>query len=44
MSCIEEIAYRNGWIAKDKPLEIAQPMLKTDYGKCRMSLSLLKQP
>jgi glucose-1-phosphate thymidylyltransferase len=33
VSCIEEIAYRNGWITKDKLLEIARPMLKTDYGK-----------
>jgi glucose-1-phosphate thymidylyltransferase len=33
VSCIEEIAYRNGWITKDKLFEIAQPMLKTDYGQ-----------
>jgi glucose-1-phosphate thymidylyltransferase len=33
VSCIEEIAYRNGWITKDKLLEIAQQMLKTDYGQ-----------
>ena len=33
ISCIEEIAYRNSWITKDKLLEIAQPMLKTDYGQ-----------
>ena len=33
VSCIEEIAFRNGWIARDKLLEIAQPMLKTDYGQ-----------
>ena len=33
ISCIEEIAYRNGWISKDKLLEIAKPMLKTDYGR-----------
>ena len=32
ISCIEEIAYRNGWITKDKLLEIAQTMLKTEYG------------
>jgi glucose-1-phosphate thymidylyltransferase len=33
ISCIEEIAYRNGWITKDKLLEIAESMAKTDYGK-----------
>ena len=33
MSCIEEIAYRNGWITKDMLLEIAEPMLKTEYGQ-----------
>ena len=33
VSCIEEIAYRNGWITKDKLLEIAEPMMKTDYGQ-----------
>lgn len=33
VSCIEEIAYRKGYITKDKLIELAQPMLKTDYGK-----------
>lgn len=33
ISCIEEIAYRKGYITKDKLIELAQPMLKTDYGK-----------
>lgn len=33
ISCIEEIAYRKGYITKDKLMELAQPMLKTDYGK-----------
>ena len=33
VSCIEEIAYRNGWITKDNLLEIARPMMKTDYGQ-----------
>lgn len=31
VSCIEEIAYRNGWISREKLLEIAQGY-KTDYG------------
>ena len=33
IGCIEEIAYRNGWITKDQLLEIAKPLSKTDYGK-----------
>jgi glucose-1-phosphate thymidylyltransferase len=36
VSCIEEIAYHNGFITKDKLISIAQPMLKTDYGKYLM--------
>jgi len=31
VACIEEIAYRNGWISKDKLLELAAA-IKTDYG------------
>jgi len=31
VSCIEEIAFRNGWISKDNLLKIAQGY-KTDYG------------
>lgn len=33
VACIEEIAYRKGYISKDKLIELAQPMIKTDYGK-----------
>lgn len=33
VSCIEEIGYRKGYITKEKLIELAQPMLKTDYGK-----------
>lgn len=38
VSCIEEIAYRKGYITKDKLIELAQPMLKSDYGKYLMSI------
>jgi len=31
VACIEEIAYRNGWISKEKLLELAAA-IKTDYG------------
>lgn len=33
VSCIEEIAYRKGFIGKEQLLSLAEPMLKTDYGK-----------
>lgn len=33
IACLEEIAYRNGWINKEKILEIAQPLSKNGYGQ-----------
>lgn len=33
VSCIEEIAYNNGWISKEKLLEIAESMKKNQYGQ-----------
>lgn len=33
ISCIEEIAYRRGYISRDQLLTLAQPLMKTDYGK-----------
>ena len=33
ISCIEEIAYKRGFIDKAQLLKLAQPLLKTDYGK-----------
>ena len=33
IACIEEIAYCNGWITKEELLKLAEPLLKTDYGK-----------
>ena len=33
ISCIEEIAFRRGFINKDQLIKLAEPMLKTDYGK-----------
>lgn len=39
VSCIEEIAYRLKFIDKNKLIELAQPMLKSDYGKYLMKIS-----
>ena len=33
ISCIEEIAYKRGFITKEQLLALAEPLLKTDYGK-----------
>lgn len=33
IACLEAIAYRNRWISADKMRQLAQPMLKNDYGK-----------
>ena len=33
ISCIEEIAYKRGFITKEQLLTLAEPLLKTDYGK-----------
>ncbi len=33
VSCIEEIAYRMGYITREALLELANPMMKTDYGR-----------
>lgn len=38
IACLEEIAYKQGWINSEKLKEAAQPMLKNDYGKYLMSL------
>ena len=33
IACIEEIAYKNGWIDKNELLSIAKPLSKSGYGK-----------
>lgn len=37
--CPEEIAYENGWISKDELVNLAQPFLKTNYGKFLVKLA-----
>lgn len=39
IACIEEIAYRQGYINKEQLKELAQPLLKTDYGKYLMEIA-----
>lgn len=33
IACLEAIAYRKGWISEDKMRELAQPMIKNQYGQ-----------
>ena len=39
ISCIEEIAYKRGFIDKEQLIKLAQPLLKTDYGKYLMEIA-----
>lgn len=43
VACLEEIAYKKGWITKEKLTEVAQPMIKNEYGKYLMRLAEEKQ-
>lgn len=38
VACLEEIAYKKGWITLDQVYELAKPMLKNGYGQYLMSL------
>lgn len=38
VACLEEIAYKRGWIDKDKLKDLAKPMLKNGYGQYLMEL------
>ncbi|MBQ4481644.1 MAG: glucose-1-phosphate thymidylyltransferase RfbA [Lachnospiraceae bacterium] len=39
ISCIEEIAYKKGYINKDQLTELAKPLLKTAYGQYLMEIA-----
>lgn len=38
ISCLEEIAFRKGWISAEKLRELAQPMIKNQYGQYLLQL------
>ena len=38
VACLEEIAYKKGWINKEQLEELAQPMIKNGYGQYLMQL------
>ena len=39
VACLEEIAYTQGWITKEKMQELAQPMIKNPYGQYLMRVA-----
>lgn len=39
VSCIEEIAYKRGFISREQLVALAQPLLKTNYGKYLMDIA-----
>ena len=40
ISCLEEIAFKKGWITKEKLIEVAQPLSKNAYGQYLLDLSI----
>lgn len=38
IACLEEIAFRKGWINKEQIIELAKPLMKTGYGKYLMEI------
>ena len=39
IACLEEIAYRKGYISKEQLLELAKPLMKTEYGQYLVKVS-----
>lgn len=39
VACLEAIAFRKGWITKEKLMELAQPMKKNQYGQYLMKMA-----
>ena len=39
VACLEEIAFKRGWISKERLREIAEPMAKNDYGRYLLQLA-----
>jgi len=39
IACLEDIAFNNGWISREKLRELAKPMIKNPYGQYLMRLA-----
>ena len=45
IACLEGIAYRQGWITEERMRELAQPMIKNQYGQYLLKvIEELKEP
>ena len=44
IACLEGIAYRHGWIDRDKLVELAAPMINNQYGRYLMRLAAEDSP
>lgn len=42
VACIEEIAYRRGYISRAQLMELAEPLIKTDYGNYLLDIAAEK--
>ena len=38
IACLEDIAYRQGWVSREKMIQLAQPMIKNQYGQYLMRM------
>ena len=43
VACLEEIAFKKGWIGKEQLIKIAQPMKKNSYGQYLLELTQNKK-
>lgn len=43
IACIEEIAYRQGWISKEQLIRLAEPMAKIEYGQYMMQIAHMER-
>ena len=39
VACLEEIAYKQGWISREQLRQVAQPMAKNGYGQYLLRLA-----
>jgi glucose-1-phosphate thymidylyltransferase len=39
VACLEEIAYKRGWISKEQVRRLAEPMIKNDYGRYLVNIT-----
>lgn len=39
IACLEEIAFNNNWITKEQIIELAQPMIKNQYGQYLINIT-----